>query len=93
MISKEYRGIRYDDPSLQTEFERLVGEVSNAERARAPFKEQFEEAEQAHHDGRTSRTQFEAAENKYMSANNTIARAKRAVDQFLGQYKNYRVER
>jgi outer membrane protein TolC len=93
MVPKEYAGIRYDDPQLQAEFERLLGEVAAAERARAPFAQQFQEAERQREAGRIASTQFEAAEDKYIGANNNIARAKRAVDQFLGQYKNYRVER
>ena len=93
MVPKEYRGIRYDDPGLHAEFERLLAEVEAAERARAPYKEQFEQAERLRDEGQLSRSQFEAAEDKYIGANNTIARAKRAVDQFLGTYKNYRVER
>jgi outer membrane protein TolC len=93
MIPKEYQGIRYDDPKLQAEFERLLAQVSAAERARAPFAQQLQQAEQQREDGAISRGQFEAAEDKYISANNDIARAKRAVDQFLGQYKFYRVEK
>ncbi len=93
MIPKEYQGIRYDDPGLQAEFERLLSEVEAAERARMPYKQQFEEAERARDDGAISRSQFESAEDKYIGTNNNIARAKRAVDRFLGQYKNYRVER
>jgi hypothetical protein len=93
VIPKEYQGIRYDDPQLQAEFERLIAQVTAADRARAPFAQQMQEAERARDTGKIDRDQFETTEDKYISANNTIARAKRAVDQFLGEYKNYHVER
>ncbi len=88
MVPKEYAGIRYDDPGLQAEFERLLAQITAAERARAPLAQQMQDAERQRDNGRIGRDQFEAVEDKYMGANNTIARAKRAVDQFLGQYKN-----
>jgi predicted RNase H-like nuclease (RuvC/YqgF family) len=93
MIRREYQGIRYDDPRLQAEFERLLAEVEAAERARAPLKQQFFEAERQRESGNLSGREFEATENRFISANNKIAAAKRKVDQFLGRNKNYRVEK
>lgn len=93
MVPKEYAGIRYDDPNLQAEFERLLTQITAAERARAPLAQQLQDAERQRDNGRLGQDQYDAAETKYIGANNTIARAKRAVDQFLGEYKNYRVER
>ncbi len=90
-FSDKYRGIHYDDPRLQAEFERLLAEVDAAERARAPSKQRFEEAERDLDVGAVSRKEFESAENRYIAANNKLAAALRAVDQFLGRYKNYRV--
>ncbi len=87
-----YNGIRYDDPRLQAEFERLLAQVEAAERARAPLRERFNQAERERESGDISRTEFEAVEDQYIGANNKIAAAQRAVDQFLGKYKNYRVE-
>ncbi len=90
--TNKYKGIRYDDPRLQAEFERLLAQVEAAERARAPYKQRFEEAERDLDVGAIPRNEFETAEDRYIAANNKIAAALRAVDQFLGRYKNYRVE-
>ncbi len=90
-VSK-YKGIRYDQPRLQAEFERLLAEIEAAERARAPYKQRFEEAERNLDVGATSRNDFEAAEDRYIAANNKLAATIRAADQFLARYKNYRVE-
>lgn len=91
--TNKYKGIRYDDPRLQAEFERLLAGVEAAERARAPYKQHLEEAERNVDVGAISRKEFQAAEDRYIAANNKIAAALRAVDQFLGRYKNYRVEK
>ncbi len=87
-----YNGIRYDDPRLQAEVERLLAQVEAAERARAPLRDRFNQAERERESGDISRTEFEAVEDQYIGAINKIAAAQRAVDQFLGKYKNYRVE-
>ncbi len=36
MSDKVYRGIHYDEPHVQAEFERLVQRIRDAERDRAP---------------------------------------------------------
>ncbi len=92
MRRSPYQGIRYDDPRLQAEFERLLAQVEAAERARAPLRERFNQAEHEREMGNLSRDEFETIEDQYIGANNKIAAAQRAVDRFLGTYKNYRVE-
>ncbi len=93
MLTREYRGIRYDDPWLQREFERLLSEVDALERARAPVEEEHRKAERAREDGEISEREFRAVDDRYIAANNKIAAAKKRVDQFLQANKNYRVEK
>lgn len=88
--SAEYQGIRYDDPSLQAEFERLVQAVAAAEQARAPIQEQHRRAEGAQDRGGAAEAEFRALDRQFISANNSIAAAKKKVDEFLGRYKNYK---
>lgn len=91
-VYTQYEGIRYDDPGLQAEFQRLIEEIAAAERARAPIQERERQAEADRDAGAISDAQFRAIDSQFISANNKIAAAKRKVDEFLGRYKNYRVQ-
>ncbi|WP_026370237.1 hypothetical protein [Kallotenue papyrolyticum] len=93
MLTREYRGIRYDDPRLQAEFERLLAEVERLEQARRPIEEEHRRAELAREEGDLSEREFRTVDDRYIAMNNQIAAAKRRVDQFLQTNKNYRVER
>lgn len=88
----DYERIRYDDPALQAEFQRLIQEVAAAERARAPIQDQHRRAESDMDTGVVSESQFRSIDSQYIKANNTIAAAKKKVDEFLGRHKNYRVD-
>ena len=90
MSDSMYRGIRYDDPHVQAEFERLVQRIGAAEQARAPVAEQHRKAERAVEEGAASDAQFQAVDDAYIAANNAIAAAQRAVDEFLRNNRNYR---
>ena len=87
----DYENIRYDDPSLQAEFQRLVEDIAAAERARAPIQQRHREAEAAQDVGKVSDSEFRSIDSQYISANNRIAAAKKKADEFLGRFKNYRV--
>jgi outer membrane protein TolC len=87
----KYEGIRYDDPALQAELQRLIEAVAAAERARAPIQQQQREAEARREAGDISEREFRQADDKFIAANNSIAAAMKQVDEFLGRYKNYRV--
>ena len=88
----QYEGIRFDDPTLQAEFQRLIEEVAAAERARAPIQQQHRQAEEGRDSGNMSDSQFRSVDQQYISANNKIAAAMKKVDEFLGRNKNYRVQ-
>jgi hypothetical protein len=88
----EYEKIRYDDPSLQAELQRLIQEVAAAEQARTPIQDQHRQAESGRDRGSVSEGEYQALDRKFISANNSIAAAKKKVDEFLGRYKNYRVD-
>lgn len=88
----QYENIRYDDPALQAELQRLIEAVAVAERARAPLQQRHREAEAGQDTGTVSESEFRAIDSQYISANNKIAAAKKRVDEFLGRFKNYRVE-
>jgi len=90
MSDKAYRGIYYDEPHVQAEFERLVQRIRDAERARAPLAERQRAAEHDAESGAISDAQFKSADAAYIAANNAIAAAQRAVDDFLRANKNYR---
>jgi len=85
----QYEGIRYDDPHLQAEFQRLVEEVAAAEHTRAPIQQRHRQAEQEREAGDMSDSQFRAVDDQFISANNKIAAAKRKVEEFLGRHKHY----
>jgi hypothetical protein len=88
----QYEGIRYDDPMLQAEFQRLIEEVAAAERARGPIQQQHRQAEEGRDAGDVSDSQFRSVDQQYIAANNKIAAAMKKVDEFLGRNKNYRVQ-
>jgi hypothetical protein len=90
MSDKAYRGIYYDEPHVQAEFERLVQCVRDAERARAPFADRQRTAAREAEAGAISDKQYQAADAAFIAANNAIAAAQRAVDDFLRANKNYR---
>lgn len=87
----KYEGIRYNDARVQAEFQRLVEEVAAAERARGPVEERHRSADGERDRGKISESQYNEIDNQYISANNTIARAIKKVDEFLGRNKDYRV--
>jgi hypothetical protein len=90
MSDKAYRGIYYDEPHVQAEFERLVQRIRDAERARSPLADRQRAAERDAESGAISNAQFKSADAAYIAANNAIAAAQRAVDDFLRANKNYR---
>ena len=90
MSDRAYRGIYYDDPYVQAEFQRLVQRITEAEQARAPIAERHRKAERDEEAGTMSDTQFRAIDDEYIAANNAIAAAQRAVDDFLRRNHNYR---
>lgn len=90
MSTRAYQGIHYDDPRVQAEFERLLQAVVAAEQARAPIAERHRRAERDAEDGALGDAQFKAIDSAYIAANNAIAAAQRAVDEFLHANHNYR---
>jgi hypothetical protein len=90
MSDRAYRGIYYDEPHVQAEFERLLELVRAAERARAPIGERHRQAEQGNDAGTISDSEYNSADAAYVAAGNKIAAAQRAVDKFLQENRNYR---
>jgi hypothetical protein len=90
MSDKAYRGIYYDEPHVQAQFERLVQRIRDAEQARAPIADNQRKAEREQEAGIMTDKQFKSVEDAYIAANNAIAAAQRAVDEFLAANKNYR---
>lgn len=86
MQRDEFRGISYDDPRLQARFEALLSAVDAAEHEREPIRQRYRQAERE--DG-VSR----ALDDQLIGANNKIAAAKRAVDAFLAENRDYNVQR
>jgi hypothetical protein len=93
MLTREYRGIRYDDPWLQRELERLIADVDALEQARRPVEDEHRQAERAREDGDISEREFRAVDDRYLAVNNKIAAAKKKIDQFLQTNKHFRVEK
>jgi outer membrane protein TolC len=87
----EYENIRYDDPSLQAELQKLIEDVAAAERARSPIQNQHRQAESELDVGSITEEDFRKVDSQFISANNRIAAAKKKIDEFLQRYKNYRV--
>ena len=90
MSDKAYRGIYYDEPHVQAEFERLVQGIRDAESARSPYADRQRSAERDAESGKISDAEYKSADAAYIAANNKIAAAQRAVDEFLRANKNYR---
>ncbi len=89
MASNEFAGISFRDQRTQAEFDRLVDAVAAAEQARAPLAQRHAQLERDLDAGRVSDAQFRAIDEQYIAANNAIAAAKRAVDAFLVQHRDY----
>lgn len=87
----KYEGIRYEDPRVQAEFQRLLEDVAAAERAREPVQQRHRQAESERDVGAITEKQYREADDQFISANNTIARALKKVDEFLQRNKDYRV--
>lgn len=87
----EYENIRYDDPSLQAELQKLIEDVAVAERARVPVQDQHRQAESELDVGGITEEDFRKIDSQFISANNRIATAKKKIDEFLQRYKNFRV--
>ena len=92
MATSDFAGISFDDPRLQAEFEQLLQAVAAAEREREPVAQRHRQAERDLDKGAISDQQFRAIDDQYIAASNTIAAAKRAVDAFLTQNRNYKVK-
>ena len=90
MSDKAYRDIYYDEPHVQAEFERLVQRIRDAERDRAPLAERQRTAAREAEAGKISGKQYLSADAAFIAANNKIAAAQRAVDEFLRANKNYK---
>ena len=89
MSDRAYLGIRYDDPSIQAEFEWLRQAIRDAEQARAPIAARHRQAERDLEEGAISDAQFRSVDKDYIAANNAIAAAQRAADAFLQQHRDY----
>ncbi len=87
----QYENIRYDDPLLQAELQKLIEEVAVAERARSPLQAQHRQAEADQDVGTITEEEFRDIDSRFISANNRIAAAMKKVDDFLGRYKNFNV--
>jgi hypothetical protein len=85
-----YRGIYYDEPHVQAEFERLVQRVRDAEQAREPVGSRHRQAERGLETGAISDAEYRSADDAYIAAGNAIAAAQREVDKFLQANRNYR---
>jgi hypothetical protein len=90
MHDKVYEGIVYDDPKLQAEFESLVQRIRDAEQARQPIAGRHREAEYAEESGAIPESAYREVDDAYIAANNAIAAAQRAVDDFLRTHHDYR---
>lgn len=92
MSDRAYRNIHFDEPAVQTKFEELIQAIHAAEQARAPVAERHRAAERANEEGRMPDAEFRAVDREYISANNAIAAAQRAVEAFLNTHRNYHME-
>ncbi len=91
-MSNTYRKIRFDDPLVQAQYDHLLQRIAEAEQARAPIAERHRNAERSVEDGSLSDEQFDAVDHEYIAANNTIAAAQRAVEDFLSVHRNYHTQ-
>ena len=90
MSDRAYQGIYYDEPHVQAEFERLVQRIRDAEQARGPIGDRHRQAERTVETGDMSDAEYRSVDDAYIAANNAIAAAQRAVDEFLRMHRNYR---
>ena len=67
MSDRAYRGLHYDDPLVQAEFERLVQRIGDAERARAPIAERHRKAERDMDSGAISGARFRSIDDEYIA--------------------------
>ena len=86
-FDKPYRNLYYDEPVVQAEFEQMVQRIRDAEQARVPAASRQREVEE----GSASNKEYRTADDAFIAANNAIAAAQRAVDDFLAVHRNYRV--
>ena len=89
MASNDFAGIAFRDPRTQAAFDRVVVAMVAAEQARAPLAQRHAAAERDLDAGRISEAQFRALDDQYIATNNQIAAAKRAVDRFLTEHRDY----
>lgn len=92
MPTDEFSGILFDDPRRQAEYDTLVAAVAAAEQEREPIGQRHKKAERELDDGDISDSQFRTIDDQYIAANNKIAAAKRAIDAFLTQNNDYKVQ-
>ena len=90
MATNEYQGIAFDDARRQGELERLVAAVAEAEQEREPVGRRHRQAERDLEDGTISDDDFRTLDDQYIAANNKIAAAKRAVDAFLAENRDFK---
>jgi hypothetical protein len=90
MSDRAYRGIYYDEPHVQAEFERLLERIREADRAREPIGARHSQAERGVETGAVSDADYRSADDAYIAAGNAIAAAQRAVDKFLQENRNYK---
>lgn len=92
MNTEEFKGISFQDPRRQAEFERLVAAVAAAENERSPLDERHRRAEDDLDAGDITDAEFRRIDDQYIAANNKIAEAKRTVDAFLVDNRDYKVQ-
>ncbi len=90
MSTDEFAGIYFDDPVSQKHYDQLVAAVAAAEQERGPLAQRHKRAEQELDDGSISDEDFRTVDDQYITANNKIADAKRAVDAYLTQNNAYK---
>lgn len=92
MSTNEYSGISFDDAGRQAQFEMLLGAVTAATQEREPLSQRHSQAERGLDDGDIDDEQFRSIDDQYIAANNKIAAAKHAVDNFLTQNNDYKAQ-
>src|SRR5512132_2271920 len=85
-----YRGIYYDEPHVQAEFERLVQRIRDAERDRAPLADRQRTAAREAEAGTISDKQFQSADAALSAAYHAISAAALSGVAFLQVNKNDR---
>lgn len=90
MNDYHYRDVYYEEPHVQAEFERLLQRVHEAEQKRSPLEERQRAASRSFESGQLSNADYRSADDAFIAANNAIAGARRAVDDFLKNNRNYK---